>query len=619
MGSRVAPLLLLLAVCAAGLFSVHNLDIGLHARTGEWIVEHASVPSVNVMSGLHAEHPTVQDKWGFQVLAHGLYDGLGPDACIAARMALLLALFCVSWSTARRLGAGPWWTLGVLLVALIAARTRFTFRPDLVSLVLTAIVLRAVLASAPDGRGLLWLVPLQVVWVNVHGYFITGPLLVGTVAVAHLSAGRARWTTARRFAVLAGAMLLACLVNPAGIRGALHPLAILADLGAHRDFYQSAITEFRPPFAADPRGSWDRLAFLVICAAGAVLLVWDLAVAGRDAERADGGEGAPPALRAGRWAALLVAALFGAMALDLRRNMAPCALVAAPLIAAAASRRLPDLVPGRALACLLCALVVWGELSDRVSVHDGLDRRAGLGQSGIAYPDAGIRFIARELPTRSVFTAFSYGSTFTDRRWPEQTAATDGNTHGYPTAYLIEVMSAMSGEDPLAFDRLAARHGHDVALIPMAGPLAFRLVADPGWALVCVGVREAVFVRRAAVAPEWLARHDLLASWRAGASPDLPDTPRPAPLLGVPRVAAPLAELDQALLLMRVGLTGPALIRARDAMRVAPDDPEPAALAGLLLLEQGRPDEGEPLLRASLESPRFNRLADQARRALEGR
>ena len=107
----LALTLLVLVVLAAGWFSLHNLDIWLHARTGEWIVEHDAVPTTNVLSRLHAEWPTVDDKWGFQVVAHLLLDGLGPEACNAARIALMLALMLTCWGTARRGGAGPWWTL----------------------------------------------------------------------------------------------------------------------------------------------------------------------------------------------------------------------------------------------------------------------------------------------------------------------------------------------------------------------------------------------------------------------------------------------------------------------------------------------------------------------------
>ena len=36
----------------------------------------------------------------------------------------------------------------------------------------------------------------------------------------------------------------------------------------------------------------------------------------------------------------------------------------------------------------------------------------------------------------------------------------------------MEVMSALSGEDALAFARITARDGEDAALLPTAGPLS---------------------------------------------------------------------------------------------------------------------------------------------------
>ncbi|MBM3986091.1 MAG: hypothetical protein FJ296_10470, partial [Planctomycetes bacterium] len=147
--SRAPTLVLVLLVLAAGCFQLHNWDIELHARTGQWIVEHGQVPTVNVMSELHASHPTVDDKWAFQVVAHLLLDGLGPNACIAARLALMLALFLAAASTARRLGADGWCALLLLALAALAARARFAFRPDLASLLLTVLFVREMLLHAP--------------------------------------------------------------------------------------------------------------------------------------------------------------------------------------------------------------------------------------------------------------------------------------------------------------------------------------------------------------------------------------------------------------------------------------------------------------------------------------
>jgi hypothetical protein len=555
----------------------------------------------------------VDDKWAFQVLAHVLYDGLGPNACIATRLALLLALFLVLADTARRLGASGWCALLFLALAAVAARARFTFRPDLVSLLLTALFARELLTRPPSRRQVLLLLALQVLWVNVHGYFITGPLLVTAAGLARLLAGQAAERAERRHGagllLLAGALALACLLNPAGVRGALHPLVILQDLREHYDFWSHAIIEFRPTFAPDPRQPWDRLAFCVLLGAAALLLLLRLLAAARRARTA------PDELR-DALLALAVTGLFVAMTPSLRRNMAPCALLLAPLCAAAAGRLFGTRHPGAFLPCALAALVAFGELSDRTSIHDGLERRAGLGRSALAYPDLGIEFIARELPRARVFTAFSWGSTFTGRRWPEQVAATDGNTHGYPIAYLMEVMSALSGEDALAFTRITARDGEDAALLPTAGPLSIRLLRDPDWALVCVGVRETVWARRAAMAPDWLARHDLLARWRAGEPPQLPGTPPCGAVLGPLARCLPVAEVDQALLLMAAGLLQPALARAEAAVARAPRDPEAATLRGLLLARLERP-EAAAALREGLELGGYNRLQDEARAALE--
>jgi len=610
---RAPTIVLVLMVLSASLFQVHDWDIELHARTGQWILQHGQVPTTNVLSELHHDYPTVDDKWGFQVLAHLLFDGIGPVATNIAGMALLLGLFLVAAGTARRLGADPWCALLCLSLAVVASRSRFTFRPDLVSLLLAALFVRSLLTRPPSRRQVLALLALQVVWVNMHGYFITGPLVVAAAGLARLLAGFLGDPAERRRGVslllLAGALALACLLNPAGLAGALHPLRILADLHAHYDFYSGAIIEFRPVFAADPHAPLDRLAFFVLAGTGATLSLLRLATAVRRG-RSDPEEMCHAML------GLAVAGLFLAMAPSLRRNMAPASLVVAPLLAAGITRRFGPRVPGALAACALAALVAWGELSDHTSVHDGLDRRAGLGRSAIAYPDTGIAFLARELPHLRVFTAFSWGSTFTGRRWPEQVASTDGNTHGYPTSYLIEVMSALSGEDKLAFTRITERDHEDAALLPTAGPLSIELLRDPDWALVCVGVRETVWVRRSAVPPAWLAQHDLLARWRAGEPPDLPGTPDGA-LLGPLAAEEPLAEIDQALLLMAAGLDQDALLRAQAASARVPGDPEAAALRGLLLQRLGRAPEAISALRESLELSGFNRLADRARTALE--
>ncbi len=629
--ARLAFAVLLALAAVAGTFRVHNLDLGLHARTGEWILEHGEVPTTNVLSPIHGDHPSVHDKWGFQVLAHLVWDGAGADAVVALRVLWILALFAVLWATARGLGASPGMTLLVLTLALVAMRSRFLFRPGLLSLLLLAVVVHVVLVARADGRrAARRLLPLQVLWVNVHGYFLLGYLTVGAVAAGHLLRGRAGRATGLRFAGLALAMVLACFLNPSGVAGFLHPFAILEDLSEHRDFYTSTIEEFRPTFAPDPRGSYDRAAFFVLLGAAAVVLAWSALAGRRRGGAASSGDADPttaasaaPATSGDAWKRLgwplvLLVVQFAVMSRSLHRSIALFAVAAGPVVAGLASARLGPRVPGLVLPVAFAVVVALGEVTDATSVHDGLEREWGTGVSTVAYPDRGIDFFAEELPTVGVFTAFRYGSTFTGRRWPEQAASTNGNTHGYPTAWFQDVMSAVSMEDPLAFDRLCDRHGLDAALVPMACPLSVRLLRRDDWRLVRLGTSEAVYVRAAAVDDAFLARHDLEARLRAGALPgadDLPVTPPCGTVLGLPRACRPLTEIAAAVLFRGAGLGGAARALAARAAEHPSRDVEALTLDALLDLADGAPDAAERL-REQLARGGVNRFADEARAAL---
>jgi hypothetical protein len=613
-------------VLCAGVFQVHNLDWPLHDVTGEWILEHAEVPGTNVLSELHREHPSVHDKWGFQVLTHLVLDVAGSNGLLVLRVLLLAVLLTLMAATARGLGASPGAALLTLALAVVAARSRFLARPDLASLVLLVAFVHVALVARPDGRRAAWiLLPLQVLWVNLHGYFLLGWLVAGAVGAGRLLDPGAERGSARRWLVLAAALCAVSLVNPSGLAGWLHPFSILADLSAHRELYQRAIEEFLPTFAHDPRMPWDRTACLVLGGVAALALA-ARAVARLRASRPGGtahdgaarndvlDQGADA--RAHDWVlpAVVLMLLFGAMLPSLRRNMAPFALVMAGPAAAALPGALQRARTIRFLALALVLAVCAGEVSDATSLHDGLQRRWGLGLSSLSYPDGGIDFIAEHRPDGKVYTSFRYGSRFTGRRWPEQLASTNGNTHGYPTAWLERVTAAAADDDPMAFRGLVREHGFDVALLPMDGPLAARLVRESDWTLVFLGGHEAVFVRGETVERAWLAAHDLEAALASGELPELPPA-ESRPWFGVERPAGPV--LRAAALCVASVLPDAALVYARRAVEESPHDGQAQGLLGLLLMSRGRTDEGLSALRASVETGDVHPLQERVRKALE--
>jgi len=623
---RLATVVLGLVVICSASFRMVNLDIWLHAATGEWIVEHGEVPHTNVLSELHHDHPSVHDKWGFQVLAHGLLDGLGPDGVNVARILLVALLVAVMGATARRLGASPGATVLLISLGLLACRNRLVFRPGLVSLVLLAVLLHLLLVSHRDGRRAWVLLSLQLLWVNVHGYFVLGWLTVFMVAAGQGLAGQRQLAT--RWLGWGLAMMAICLVNPAGWAGWAHPFSILADLNEHRDFYTTYISEFRPIFAEDAQAPVFRTAFFALAGLTACLLLRAAVVAWLQRRRRSSTSGATtgaemPGEVGGGLAGVLVPALvvvcaFGLMSTSLRRNIAPFAVVAAPLAAAAWTSWFGARRFGLVLPTALALLFSVAEVTDAMSLHDGSQRRSGFGMSRIAYPVGGIEFIGEQLPDARVFTAFRYGSTFTGMRRPHQRAATNGNTHGYPTQYLRDVIAATADTDPAAFLQLTTGHQLTVALLPMGAPLAVRLLRSSDWALTFVGREEAVFVLRRSVPEAWLGAHDLEASVSRGGELIVPAgelfDPRPWWRAG----SGPTTLLLASGMLFAGGYPEQATALASRAVEAAPDDAQALALHGLLLLAKGDVENARPLLLRSRGGSGHNALREQVELALSG-
>jgi hypothetical protein len=134
---------------------------------------------------------------------------------------------------------------------------RSDVRPEMLSLLFLAIWLW--IASRVDSRPrLIWVLPaVQLVWVNCHALFVLG-LVVGASYVVDGVAreiARGRWgltppdrnPSARVIIRVGGLVVLACLVNPYFLDGALFPFTLYSKFTVEQDFYSANIGEFRRP------------------------------------------------------------------------------------------------------------------------------------------------------------------------------------------------------------------------------------------------------------------------------------------------------------------------------------------------------------------------------------
>jgi len=181
-------------ICAAafflaGAFPLYNLDAYGHLAQGRQIAALGRVPTVDPFSFWKpTPQPWSNYEWGYDLVTWLMYDHFGPDALIVIKCLLLAALGYILVVLAHRLAKGA--ELAAPLAAVVAvffaplARIRFTVRPQIVGLVLPAVLLLGISAvyskrTSPRVKRsvVIALGVMHVAWVNLHGSHLFGLLI----------------------------------------------------------------------------------------------------------------------------------------------------------------------------------------------------------------------------------------------------------------------------------------------------------------------------------------------------------------------------------------------------------------------------------------------------------
>jgi tetratricopeptide (TPR) repeat protein len=230
-----------------GIFPLKDADYYWHLRTGDLIRQTGRIPRVDFYTFTKPGTPWIDLHWIFQVgisylREHGGVPMLNLAKAVITCLAVLLLLL------ARRSSWPIWVMILAWLPGLLLLSGRMYIRPETLSLLYLAIDL-AILFRWDRFPAFAWLLPLvQVAWVNSHGLFILGPVVLVFALVDALfrpgafAPSRASWwRTIVPACVLTG---LACLINPYGLRGALYPLELAGTMS--NPIFRQSIAELTP-------------------------------------------------------------------------------------------------------------------------------------------------------------------------------------------------------------------------------------------------------------------------------------------------------------------------------------------------------------------------------------
>ena len=243
------------AAFALGCQQLSDADVWWHLRAGRWIWENRAVPSLDPFTYASPDRPWVDLHWLFQVIVAAAFAGGGVPGVILTTSTMCASVLLVVLTVRDRRWSSPI-VAACWLPALLVMSARFAPRPEVFSLLGVAIYL-TVLSRTDVTPELAWSLPLvQVAWVNTHGLFVLGPMILGACMAERLfgsrlrlkGAGAEEWPARKRWWIHVGGAAavvgIACVVNPYGLRGALFPLELFPKITAWGGVYKSYIAEF---------------------------------------------------------------------------------------------------------------------------------------------------------------------------------------------------------------------------------------------------------------------------------------------------------------------------------------------------------------------------------------
>lgn len=467
----------------------HNLladgDIGWHIRTGDYILQQHSVPQADLFSFSKPNAPWFAWEWLADVIFAGLHSLAGLKGVVLVTAAVIVLWIALLLRQALWHGANVWAAAAIALVGTGAGSIHFLARPHVFSLVFTSLTVWLIDRDRKHRDAWTWLlVPLAVLWVNLHGGFVLQIGLLGLTAVGaamEARAGLCPWSHVSRFGLLTGVCGAVTLINPYGIHLHGHIVDYLRS-----DWIRSVVQEFQAPdFRSENQFQFELLLIAGLISVGFLI-----------SRR--------------RFVHALWIVVFAHLSLIAARNIPIYVAVCAPLLAQVATDRWQflaerarrgssirilyemgvELVPmfrRNSLACFAVVLVavLWG---------NWIQWPTDFPQS--RFPVKLIQRHKAEIACARVLTVDQWADYLIYRFYPDQKVLIDGRSDFYGPELGTDYLHVMRAD--YKWISTVQRYGIDTILIPVDWPVVTLLKADPSWRVVADDGSAILFTHAAA-------------------------------------------------------------------------------------------------------------------------
>ncbi len=493
---RLLIIVLFVLIFAMAVRAPADTDTWWHLRSGQYILENGITfhdPFSHTVFGKGwINHGWLAQIGLYLLYAHFGYAGLG----LVLALAVTLTMGFVFLQSEVNLYLRAF----VTVLAAITSAVIWIARPQTVSFVLAGAFCLILYYYKYRGRNYLFLIPvLFILWVNVHGGFIIGFLILGGYVAGEVLNNILRGEDEhvlgyRQILILIGVAVLsvpACLLNPNTYKMLTYPFFTVG-IGALRDYIQEwAAPDFHllylHPFI------WMLL-----------LTLFALGLSGRRADFTD----------------LVLVSGFCYMSLWAGRNVALFALVAAPVLARCGAVVIDDLMeslyergvikgalaemlnkkftPSPVLAVVNWVLLVVIALGCGLKIYYPLTAQANLKAQEEFLPIGAVDFIEEHqdsLPPE-MFNSYNWGGYLIWRLYPRYRVFIDGRTDVYDDALVREYLKVPWVRP--GWREVLEQYNVNFILIESGSVLTTFLAEDDEWRSVYADHMATVFVRRSA-------------------------------------------------------------------------------------------------------------------------
>jgi len=273
--------LIALAIFCYSPRGIAESDIWWHMRNARQLLQYHSFPSVDTYSFSAAGSPWINFEWLSEIPFFLAFRALGLQGILSVYIVVLVLIYAGVYYRCCRAGADCKDAAVVTMGALCLGGVSMAPRMLLFGWLCMMGLLLALDRFQRTGKGLWVLPPLFAVWINLHGSWVFGIMVLAITMASGLVEGEwgsvvaRRWTSRdlKKLVAVLAASVAALFVNPFGYKLVLYPFELLL---RHTGVMQN-LEEWQPVDFSTAHGRFSlALIFALVAAALLSRLKWRL-------------------------------------------------------------------------------------------------------------------------------------------------------------------------------------------------------------------------------------------------------------------------------------------------------------------------------------------------------